>query len=57
LPDQQRMIIHMRDIEHCSYDEISEVTGMNTNAIRVNLSRARSNVRGNYIKIRNYENR
>jgi RNA polymerase sigma factor (sigma-70 family) len=57
LPDQQRMIIHMRDIEHCSYDEISEVTGMNTNAIRVNLSRARSNVRGNYVKIRNYENR
>ena len=55
LPEQQRMIIHMRDIEHYSYDEISEVTGMNVNAIRVNLSRARKNVKGNYIKIRNYE--
>jgi RNA polymerase sigma-70 factor (ECF subfamily) len=57
LPEQQRMIIHMRDIEHYSYDEISEVTGMNVNAIRVNLSRARKSVKGNYIKIRSYETR
>lgn len=55
LPEQQRIIIHMRDIEHYSYDEIEEVTGMNVNAIRVNLSRARKNVKGNYLKIRNYE--
>ena len=55
LPEQQRMIIHMRDIEHYSYEEIEEVTGMNVNAIRVNLSRARKNVKGNYLKIRNYE--
>ncbi|MCG8307274.1 MAG: sigma-70 family RNA polymerase sigma factor [Cytophagales bacterium] len=57
LPEQQRMIIHMRDIEHYSYEEIEEVTGMNVNAIRVNLSRARKSVKGNYLKIRNYENR
>ena len=57
LPEQQRMIIHMRDIEHYSYDEIEEVTGMNVNAIRVNLSRARKNVKGNYLKIRSYESR
>lgn len=55
LPEQQRMIIHMRDIEHYSFDEISEITGMNVNAIRVNLSRARKNVKGSYLKIRNYE--
>jgi RNA polymerase sigma-70 factor (ECF subfamily) len=55
LPEQQRMIIHMRDIEHYSYEEIEDVTGMNVNAIRVNLSRARKNVRGNYLKIKNYE--
>lgn len=57
LPEQQRMIIHMRDIEHYSYNEIEEVTGMNVNAIRVNLSRARKSVKGNYLKIRTYENR
>lgn len=57
LPEQQRMIIHMRDIEHYSYEEIEEVTGINVNAIRVNLSRARKSVKGNYLKIRNYETR
>ena len=57
LPEQQRMIIHMRDIEHYTYEEIEEVTGMNVNAIRVNLSRARKNVKGSYLKIRNYEGR
>ena len=57
LPEQQRMIIHMRDIEYYSYEEIEEVTGINVNAIRVNLSRARKNVKGNYLKIRNYETR
>jgi len=57
LPEQQRMIIHMRDIEQYSYEEIEEVIGMNVNAIRVNLSRARKSVKGNYLKIRNYETR
>ncbi len=57
LPEQQRMIIHMRDIEHYSYEEIEEVTGITVNAIRVNLSRARKSVKGNYLKIRNYETR
>ena len=57
LPEQQRMIIHMRDIEHYSYEEIEDVIGMNVNAIRVNLSRARKSVKGNYLKIRNYESR
>lgn len=56
LPEQQRMIIHMRDIEHYSYEEIADVTGMNVNAIRVNLSRARKSVKGNYMKIRSFEN-
>ncbi len=57
LPEQQRMIIHMRDIEHYSFEEIEKVTGMNVNTIRVNLSRARKNVKNNYLKIRDYETR
>lgn len=57
LPEQQRLIIHMRDIEHYSFEEIENITGMNVNAIRVNLSRARKNVRGNYLKVKAYENR
>jgi len=45
LPDQQRMIIHLRDVEGYEYEEIAKMTGMNPNAIRVNLSRARKKVR------------
>jgi RNA polymerase sigma-70 factor (ECF subfamily) len=56
LPEQQRLIIHMRDIEHCSYEDIEAVTGMTVNAIRVNLSRARKTVRSSYVKIKMYEN-
>jgi len=57
LPEQQRIIIHMRDIEHCSFEEIQEVTGLSLNAIRVNLSRARQNVRSSYMKLKAYERR
>lgn len=57
LPEQQRIVIHMRDIEHCTFEEIQEVTGMTINNIRVNLSRARQNVKSSYLKIKTYENR
>jgi RNA polymerase sigma factor (sigma-70 family) len=45
LPEQQRMIIQLRDIEEREFDEIAEIMDMNVNAIRVNLSRARNRIR------------
>jgi len=54
LPDLQRTIIHLRDIEQLEYDEIAEATQLNVNAIRVNLSRARKKVRDEILKIHNY---
>ncbi len=54
LPDLQRTIIHLRDIEQLEYEEIEEATGINVNAIRVNLSRARKKVRDEILKIQNY---
>jgi len=54
LPDIQRTIIQLRDIEQLEYEEIAEVTEMNVNAIRVNLSRARKKVRDEIFKIQNY---
>jgi len=54
LPDIQRTIMHLRDIEQLDYDEIAEATEMNVNAIRVNLSRARKKVRDEILKIQNY---
>lgn len=54
LPDLQRTIIHLRDIEQLEYEEIEKAIGMNVNAIRVNLSRARKKVRDEILKIQNY---
>jgi RNA polymerase sigma factor (sigma-70 family) len=45
LPEQQRMIVHMRDVEGYEFSEIAEVMEMNENAIRVALSRARKRIR------------
>jgi RNA polymerase sigma-70 factor (ECF subfamily) len=54
LPDQQKSIIIMRDIEEYSFDEIQNVTGLDVNNIRVNLSRARKQVRNELIKFHYY---
>jgi RNA polymerase sigma-70 factor (family 1) len=51
LPDLQRTIMSMRDIEQLSYDEIAETTALQINAIRVNLSRARKKVRDEFLKL------
>ena len=45
LPEQQQMIVHLRDIEGYEFEEIAEIVGMNENAIRVALSRARKRIR------------
>jgi len=55
LPDQQKLIMHMRDIEGEEYEQIAEITGLNVNAVRVNLSRARKKVRDTILKIQGYE--
>jgi RNA polymerase sigma-70 factor (ECF subfamily) len=45
LPEQQRSIIQLRDIEGYDFKEIAELLDMNENAVRVNLSRARKKIR------------
>ena len=50
LPDIQKKVMQLRDIEQFSYDEIGDITGLNANAIRVNLSRARKKVRDELLK-------
>lgn len=57
LPELQRNVMQLRDIEQLSYDEIAEVTGLQINAIRVNLSRARKKVRDEFLKMNEDENR
>ncbi len=55
LPEQQKVIMQMRDIEGLDYDKIAEVMALNVNAVRVNLSRARKKVRDTILKIHGYE--
>jgi RNA polymerase sigma factor (sigma-70 family) len=54
LPEQQKLIMHLRDIEEYSYEEIEKITGLCINNIRVNLSRARKSIREMYAKVNAY---
>lgn len=55
LPDQQKMIIQLRDMEGYDFEEIAEIMEMNENAIRVNLSRARKKIRDILSQSKEYE--
>lgn len=54
LPEQQRRIITMRDVDGMGYDEIAAGTGLSAVNVRVVLSRARKQIREQFNKIRNY---
>jgi len=54
LPDQQKLIFQLRDVEQYEYEEISEITQMNETAIRVALSRARKKIREELLKTHRY---
>lgn len=54
LPEQQKLIVQMRDIEEFEFEKIAEILNMNETAVRVALSRARKTIRENMIKIYNY---
>ena len=54
LPEQQKMIIQLRDIEEYDLDEIAEMLEMNNTAVRVALSRARKTIREKLTNTHNY---
>lgn len=54
LPEQQKMIIQLRDIEQYDFAEIAEMLDMKQTAIRVNLSRARKTIREQLSNTHNY---
>lgn len=45
LPELQRTIIRMRDVEELEIDEIAYIVNISENAVSVNLSRARQKIR------------
>ncbi|MFV8344412.1 RNA polymerase sigma factor [Flavobacterium sp. XS2P39] len=54
LPEQQRLLIQMRDIEQYEFAAIAEIVNMNETAIRVALSRARKTIRESMTKTHSY---
>ncbi len=54
LPEQQKIILQLRDIEQYDFDEIAKMLDMNHTAIRVALSRARKTLREKLTKTHSY---
>jgi RNA polymerase sigma-70 factor (ECF subfamily) len=55
LPETQKLVMHLRDVEEMEFEEIASIMELNANAVRVNLSRARKQVRDELIKKYHYE--
>ena len=54
LPEKQRQVIHLRDIEGYSYNEICEMLELDISQVKVSLFRARNAVREKLVKMNAY---
>ena len=57
LPEKQKAVIHLKDVEEYEVSEISVILEMEENAVRVNLMRARQKVKEQIQKLMDFENR
>ena len=57
LPEKQKMVIHLKDVEEYEVSEIAEVMEMEENAVRANLMRARQKVKEQIKQLMAYESR
>lgn len=57
LPDKQKMVIQLKDVEEYSMTEIAEIMEMEENAVRINLMRARQKIKVQLEKLFEYEQR
>ncbi len=54
LPEKQRIIMQLRDVEQYSFEEIGKILEIQPVAIRVSLSRARKTIREKLVKYHQY---
>jgi RNA polymerase sigma-70 factor (ECF subfamily) len=54
LPDKQREIFHLREMEGMKYKEISDILEVSIDEVKVSLFRARKKIRKKLISINNY---
>ena len=45
LPEKQRLVMHLRDVEELSYEEIAESLSISLDQVKVSLHRARKTIR------------
>ncbi len=55
LPENQRLVFQLRDIEGMTYKEISETLDMPLSQVKINLFRARQQIRAYLLKNKLYE--
>lgn len=54
LPEKQRMIMQLRDIEGMSYKEIAEILNVTVDQVKINLFRARKSIRTQLLNSESY---
>jgi RNA polymerase sigma-70 factor (ECF subfamily) len=54
LPEKQRTIFHLREIEQMTYEEITQMTGYNLDDVKVSLFRARKHIQRMLSKINTF---
>ncbi|MCB0631913.1 MAG: RNA polymerase sigma factor [Saprospiraceae bacterium] len=54
LPENQRLVIHLREIEELSYQEICEALDMPMTQVKTNLFRARNTIKAALLKQESY---
>ena len=54
LPEKQKTIVQLRDVEGLSYKEISEIMEISEEQVKVTLFRARQKIKEHFIAIYNY---
>ena len=57
LPEKQKAVIHLKDVEEYEMKEIAEMLEMEENAVRVNLMRARQKIKEQITQLMHYEQR
>lgn len=55
LPENQKLVLQLRDIEELSYKEIAELLDMSMNQVKVNLFRGRQSLKSVLVKKEIYE--
>jgi RNA polymerase sigma-70 factor (ECF subfamily) len=54
LPQQQQLVLQLRDIEQYDFATIAQITELSEGAVRVALSRARKKIKAQLIKAHNH---